>query len=158
MIHQPLQARGQASDIEITAREIMKLKEELYKIIAHHSGQEYQKVWEDSDRDYWMIADEAKAYGMIDEVLERKTDDPMADREINCSFCGRKKSEVDILIAGVTGHICDHCIEQADAIVKEERHQGEEAGFDPGVQSMSRPTSSGSSMSTSSARSWPSEP
>ena len=58
----------------------------------------------------------------------------MADREINCSFCGRKKSEVDILIAGVTGHICDHCIEQADAIVKEERHQGEEAGFDPGVQ------------------------
>ena len=58
----------------------------------------------------------------------------MADREINCSFCGRKKSEVDILIAGVTGHICDHCIEQADAIVKEERHKGEEAGFDPGVQ------------------------
>lgn len=58
----------------------------------------------------------------------------MADREINCSFCGRKKSEVDILIAGVTGHICDHCIEQAYAIVKEERHQGEEVGFDPGVQ------------------------
>ena len=52
----------------------MKLKEELYKIIAHHSGQDYQKVWEDSDRDYWMIAEEAKAYGMIDEVLERKTD------------------------------------------------------------------------------------
>ena len=75
MIHQPLGgARGQASDIEITAREIMKLKEELYKIIAHHSGQEYEKVYEDSDRDYWMIADEAKAYGMIDEVLERKQD------------------------------------------------------------------------------------
>ena len=55
MIHQPLGgARGQASDIEI-AREIMKLKEELYKIIAHHSGQDYQKVWEDSDRDYWMV-------------------------------------------------------------------------------------------------------
>ena len=65
----------------------------------------------------------------------------MADREINCSFCGRKKSEVDILIAGVTGHICDHCIEQADAIVKEERHQGEEAGFDPGVQ-LKRPADS----------------
>ena len=73
MIHQPLGgARGQASDIEITAREIGKLKEELYKIIAHHSGQDYKKVWEDSDRDYWMIADEAKEYGMIDEVLERK--------------------------------------------------------------------------------------
>ena len=58
----------------------------------------------------------------------------MADREINCSFCGRKKSEVDILIAGVTGHICDHCIEQADAIVKEERDSSPEAVFDPGVQ------------------------
>ena len=52
----------------------------------------------------------------------------MADREINCSFCGRKKSEVDILIAGVTGHICDHCIEQAEAIVKEERNDDSDTG------------------------------
>lgn len=74
MIHQPLGgARGQASDIEITAREIQKLKEELYKIISHHSGQTYEKVWNDSDRDYWMIAQEAKEYGMIDEVLEKKS-------------------------------------------------------------------------------------
>ena len=64
-------AEGQASDIEITAREIQKLKKELYEIIANHSGQTYDKVWADSDRDYWMIADEAKAYGMIDEVLIR---------------------------------------------------------------------------------------
>ena len=72
MIHQPLGgARGQASDIEITAREIQKLKKELYDIIAQHSGQTYDKVWEDSDRDYWMIAEEAKEYGMIDEVLVR---------------------------------------------------------------------------------------
>ncbi len=72
MIHQPLGgAQGQASDIEITAREIQKLKKELYEIIASHSGQTYDKVWADSDRDYWMTADEAKAYGMIDEVLER---------------------------------------------------------------------------------------
>ena len=72
MIHQPLGgARGQASDIEITAREIQKLKKELYDIIATHSGQTYDKVWEDSDRDYWMIAEEAKEYGMIDEVLVR---------------------------------------------------------------------------------------
>ncbi len=72
MIHQPLGgASGQASDIEITAREIQKLKKELYDIIASHSGQTYEKVWEDSDRDYWMIAEEAKAYGMIDEVLTR---------------------------------------------------------------------------------------
>ena len=72
MFHQPLGgAEGQASDIEITAREIQKLKKELYEIIANHSGQTYDKVWADSDRDYWMIADEAKAYGMIDEVLIR---------------------------------------------------------------------------------------
>jgi ATP-dependent Clp protease protease subunit len=73
MIHQPLGgAEGQASDIEITAREIQKLKKELYQIIANHSGQSYDKVWADSDRDYWMIASEAKEYGMIDEVLERR--------------------------------------------------------------------------------------
>ncbi len=73
MIHQPLGgARGQASDIEITAREIQKLKKELYDIIAMHSGKTYDEVWKDSDRDYWMIAQEAKEYGMIDEVLEKK--------------------------------------------------------------------------------------
>jgi ATP-dependent Clp protease protease subunit len=73
MIHQPLGgAQGQASDIEITAREIMKLKKELYDIIADHSGQPFEKVSDDSDRDYWMTAQEAKAYGMIDEVHERQ--------------------------------------------------------------------------------------
>lgn len=73
LIHQPMGgAQGQASDIEITAREILKLKKELYEIIANHSGQDYDKVWKDSDRDYWMTAIEAKEYGMIDEVLERK--------------------------------------------------------------------------------------
>ncbi|MDT0689334.1 ATP-dependent Clp endopeptidase proteolytic subunit ClpP [Salegentibacter sp. F188] len=73
MIHQPLGgAQGQASDIEITAREILILKEELYKIISKHSGQDYDKVHEDSDRDYWMKADKAKEYGMIDEVLKRE--------------------------------------------------------------------------------------
>jgi len=70
MIHQPLGgAEGQASDIEITAKEILKLKKELYDIIAKHSGQPYDKVYKDSDRDYWMTAQEAKEYGMIDEVL-----------------------------------------------------------------------------------------
>lgn len=70
MIHQPLGgAQGQASDIEITAREIITLKEELYKIISKHTGQDYDKVYNDSDRDYWMKADKAKEYGMIDEVL-----------------------------------------------------------------------------------------
>ena len=70
MIHQPLGgASGQASDIEITAKEIQKLKKELYEIIADHSGADYKKVWKDGDRDYWMTAAEAKEYGMIDEVL-----------------------------------------------------------------------------------------
>jgi ATP-dependent Clp protease protease subunit len=72
MIHQPLGgAQGQASDIEITAREILSLKKELYDIIAKHSGQSYEKIEEDSDRDFWMKADRAKDYGMIDEVLTR---------------------------------------------------------------------------------------
>lgn len=70
LIHQPMGgAQGQASDIEITAREIQKIKKELYEIIAQHTGQTYKKIWKDSDRDYWMTAEEAKEYGMIDEVL-----------------------------------------------------------------------------------------
>ena len=73
LIHQPMGgAEGQASDIEITAREIGKLKKELYDIIAHHSGQTYERIWEDADRDYWMTAMEAIEYGMIDEVLIRQ--------------------------------------------------------------------------------------
>lgn len=70
LIHQPMGgASGQASDIEITAKEIAKLKEELYRIIANHSGTDYDKIWNDADRDYWMTSKEALEYGMIDEVL-----------------------------------------------------------------------------------------
>ena len=73
MIHQPMGgAEGAAADIEITAREILKLKKELYNILAKHSGNTYKKIEKDSDRDYWMTAAEAKKYGMVDEVLERK--------------------------------------------------------------------------------------
>jgi len=72
LIHQPMGgAQGQASDIEITAREIQKIKKELYEIIALHSKQDYKKIWKDADRDYWMTAEESKEYGMIDEVLLR---------------------------------------------------------------------------------------
>ena len=72
MIHQPLGgAQGQASDIEITTKEILSLKEELYKIISKHTGQKYDKVYADSDRDYWMKADKALEYGMIDEILTK---------------------------------------------------------------------------------------
>jgi ATP-dependent Clp protease protease subunit len=73
MIHQPMGGiQGQASDIEITAREIQKTKHELYTIIAEHSHTDFDRVWKDSDRDYWMTAAEAKEYGMIDEILIRK--------------------------------------------------------------------------------------
>lgn len=73
LIHQPMGgAEGQASDIEITAREIQKLKKELYDILARHSGQTYEKIWQDADRDYWMTSEEAREYGMIDEILIRE--------------------------------------------------------------------------------------
>ena len=73
MIHQPMSgAQGQASDMEIAVKEVLKMKEELYRIIADHSRQEFEKVEKDSDRDYWMNATEAKDYGMIDEVLDTK--------------------------------------------------------------------------------------
>lgn len=73
MIHQPLGGiQGQASDIEITAREILKLKEELYQIIADHSGQTMDRIRQDADRDYWMKADEALAYGMVDRIFTKR--------------------------------------------------------------------------------------
>lgn len=72
MIHQPSGgAQGVATDMEINLKEMLKLKDELYQIIAKHSNQDFEKVYKDSERDYWMIADEAKAYGMVDEVLRR---------------------------------------------------------------------------------------
>ena len=74
MIHQPMGgAQGQASDIEITAREIQKLKKELYTIIADHSGNDFKRIEKDSDRDYWMTSQEALDYGMIDKVLFRES-------------------------------------------------------------------------------------
>jgi len=72
MIHQPLGgAQGQASDMEITLKEILKLKKELYDILSHHTGKTFADIEKHSDRDYWMIAAEAKEYGLIDEVLQR---------------------------------------------------------------------------------------
>jgi ATP-dependent Clp protease protease subunit len=79
MIHQPLGGvQGQASDIEIVHAEIQKIKRELYEILAFHTGQPYEKIWKDSDRDYWMRADEAQAYGLVDEVLNPRQLSPKA--------------------------------------------------------------------------------
>lgn len=73
MIHQPMGgAQGQASDIEIEAQEIMKIKRELYDIIAEHTGKDFEQVWKDCDRDHWMIAAEAKEYGLIDQILSKE--------------------------------------------------------------------------------------
>ena len=73
MIHQPMSgAQGQASDMEIAVKEVLKMKKELYQIISNHSGKDFEKVEKDSDRDYWMNSQEAKDYGMIDEVLDTK--------------------------------------------------------------------------------------
>lgn len=73
LIHQPLGgAQGQASDILIAAKEIEKTRKELISIISHHSGTPYEKVFADADRDFWMTAEEAKAYGMIDEILKKR--------------------------------------------------------------------------------------
>ena len=74
MIHQPMGGmQGQAADMEITVRQILKIKEELYRIISTHTGKPYENVEHDSDRDYWMTATEAMEYGMIDEVLTKKS-------------------------------------------------------------------------------------
>jgi ATP-dependent Clp protease protease subunit len=73
MIHQPMSGmQGQASDMEISLRQTLEVKKDLYNIISKHSGQSYEKIEKDSDRDYWMRSEDAKAYGLIDEVLERK--------------------------------------------------------------------------------------
>ena len=128
MIHQPAGGvEGQASDIEIQAREIMKLKRELYEIIAFHSGNPVEKVEKDSDRDYWMTSQEAKDYGMIDEILHENSKIIVMDK---CSFCGRTKKEANMLIAGLEGHICDHCIEQAHSIMNEELGSKKNVPFD----------------------------
>jgi ATP-dependent Clp protease ATP-binding subunit ClpX len=110
MIHQPMGgAQGQASDIEITAREIQKLKKELYTIIADHSHTPFDKVWADSDRDYWMTAQEARK------------------NKNRCSFCGRTEDEVGFLITGMNGYICDSCATQAYEITQEALGAGKKA-------------------------------
>ena len=89
MIHQPLGgAHGQASDIEITANEIKKLKNELYEIIANHSNKSFDQVYKDGDRDYWMTSSEAKEYGMLDEVLKILMNN--STELTKCSFFAQK--------------------------------------------------------------------
>lgn len=84
MIHQPLGgAQGQASDMEITLNEILKLKKELYEILSHHTGKSMEQITKDSDRDYWMTSNEAKEYGMVDEVLLNSKEIPKRDEDMD---------------------------------------------------------------------------
>jgi ATP-dependent Clp protease protease subunit len=94
MIHQPSGAvGGQATDVEITANEIRRVKKELYEIIASHSGQDYEKVAKDSDRDFWMLAEEAKAYGLVDEVLVTNPRKHPPERKTEKTDKGDKKND-----------------------------------------------------------------
>jgi hypothetical protein len=92
------------------------MREELYQILANHTGKTFEEIERDSDRDYWLRAQEAKEYGLIDEVLVKKK--KMA--QVTCSFCGRNKKDVDLMVSGISAHICNFCIDQAHQILGEE--------------------------------------
>ena len=142
MIHQPLGGvQGQATDIDIQAREILRMREELNRILVHHTGQSMEKIQQDTDRDFFMTAEQAKEYRIVDEVISSKpTPRPVPEvvvtaapsrgramartREgggsLKCSFCGKSQNDVRKLIAGPTVYICDECIELCNDIIAEE--------------------------------------
>ena len=142
MIHQPLGGvQGQATDIDIQAKEILRMREELNRILVHHTGQSMEKIQKDTDRDFFMTAEQAKEYGIVDEVISSKpTTRPVTEvgrctrqssgrawlgpREgsgtLKCSFCGKSQNDVRKLIAGPTVYICDECIELCNDIIAEE--------------------------------------
>ena len=147
MIHQPLGGvQGQATDIDIQAKEILRMREELNRILVHHTGQSMEKIQRDTDRDFFMTAEQAKEYRIVDEVISSKpttragapraggdaragpevgahTDGPRpreGNGTLQCSFCGKSQNDVRKLIAGPTVYICDECIELCNDIIAEE--------------------------------------
>ena len=127
--------QGQATDIEIAARETIALKRRLEEIIAHHSGQDIEKVSKDMERDYFLTAQEADEYGIIDRVIttplgssgfpESEVQEDMArasegNEQLLCSFCGKSQRQVKKLIAGPGVYICDECIDLCNEIIDEE--------------------------------------
>jgi len=128
MIHQPLGGvQGQATDIDIQAKEILRMREELNRILVHHTGQSMDKIQRDTDRDFFMTAEQAKDYKIVDEVISSKpTTRPRMARPregngtLRCSFCGKSQNDVRKLIAGPTVYICDECIELCNDIIAEE--------------------------------------
>src|SRR5690606_32967830 len=118
MIHQPSGGmQGQSSAMEISVRQILELRKELYEILAHHSGKSIEQIEKDSDRDFWMRAELAKEYGLIAEELRRKKE-IMA--QCAFSFCGRNKKDVALLVSGIAAHIGNFCSDQAHQILAEE--------------------------------------
>src|SRR5947208_5566684 len=123
LIHQVSSGfQGQATDIEIHAREIIDLRKRLDQIIADKSEQPIEKVARDTERDFFMSADEAKEYGIIDRVIAhhqmaRPTD---TNEQLLCSFCGKSQRQVKKLIAGPGVYICDECIDLCNEIIDEE--------------------------------------
>ena len=164
MIHQPLGGfSGQASDIDIHAKEILKIREKLNAKLAHHTGQTIKQIAKDTDRDRFMDAEESKAYGLIDDVLEHRAEssngfdfllatahcccyeigDLMTDttdqtsenngKVLYCSFCGKSQHEVRKLIAGPSVFICDECVDLCNDIIQEEVQDSDDAEASDGL-------------------------
>ena len=128
LIHQVSSGfQGQATDIEIHAREILDLRKRLDQIIAEHTGQPIEKVARDTERDYFMTAEEAKEYGIIDrghrataKIAEDGTRPPTPTNSCSARFCGKSQRQVKKLIAGPGVYICDECIDLCNEIIDEE--------------------------------------
>ncbi len=134
MIHQPLGgSQGQATDIEIYTKEILTLRGKLNEILARHTGQPLEKIEKDTDRNFFMSAEEAREYGLIDEVIDEaevRRDQvdkrgPMKKRiasphPIRCSFCGRGQDEVARLVSGPSVYICSECVKLCNDILEGE--------------------------------------
>ena len=140
-------ARGQATDVNIQAREILKLRQRMNEILARHTGRDVEQIAQDTERDYYMSADEAREYGVVDRVVSNRdavgsangsgTSSGLVVRrrsgvkkrdegaDLSCSFCGKSQKEVKKLIAGPTVYICDECIELCNDIIAEEYGQEE---------------------------------
>ena len=136
LIHQPWGgAQGQASDIAIQAKEILRIKDRINEILAFHCKQPLEKVAADADRDFIMDAEQAKAYGIVDQVIARgarsaslqqhaseHTMKKTGDGEIlRCSFCNKDQNDVRKLIAGPTVFICDECVDVCNDIIADDR-------------------------------------
>ena len=148
MIHQPLGGfQGQATDISIHAREILRMKDELNMILAELTGQQKDKVETDTDRDYFMSAEEAMDVWL--DRLDRYPERPLAggtqmsrrdanQEHLTCSFCGKSQEDVKKLIAGPAVYICDECIELCNDIIAEEIKMEETLG--PDLKKLPKPT------------------